>query len=125
MRKGNYVEKLANNIEKKLNMNSDDIKALSRPEFKRLLRNGYFTEKRYHGRQTEPTEKQMDVLELHYGRPIRITSQAIYNANKTFSYKNRKTGRRYYPEYVRKNVRGRIIDSRTGRFVSSKKQNKK
>jgi hypothetical protein len=48
-----YVKKLANNIEKKLNMNSDDIKALSRTEFKRLLRNGYFTEKRYHGSQTE------------------------------------------------------------------------
>lgn len=119
MRDTDYVQKLANNIEKKLNMNSNEIKKLSRSEFKSLLKNGYFSQKVYiNPRYREPTDKQLDVLDLHYGRPVRLTQQATPSSHKYF-YSSRQTGTRVFPDYIRKNKGGRIIDSRTGRFVST------
>lgn len=118
MKKDNYVEKLANNIEQKLDMTSSEIQNLSRSEFKSLLKHGYFSQKFYRGkRSTEPTIRQLDVLELHYGKPVSITKKAVSNVDKKYYNINRRTGRRYSPDYIRKNKTGRFIDSRTGRFV--------
>ena len=119
MTKDDYVEKLANNIEQKLDMSSAEIKKLSRSEFKHLLRHGYFAQKVYTTkRRVEPTERQMDVLELHYGKPISIRKEAMFNVDKKYYNISYRTKRRYSPEYIRTNKAGRTIDSRTGRFVT-------
>ena len=120
--KDDYVTKLANNIEQKLDMSSSEIKKLSRYEFKNLLKHGYFSQKFYKGkRSTEPTNRQMDVLDLHYGKSVSVTKEAIFNVNKKYYNINKRTSRRYSPEYIRKNKAGRNIDSRTGRFVTTNK----
>jgi len=126
-RTGDYVEKLANNIEQKLNMTSKELSEMSRTEFKNLLKNAYFSQKKYiRAGYREPTDKQLDVLDLHYGRPIKIkrTEQPMY-ANKEFYYTHKTTNKKIFITYVRKNKRGRLIDARTGKFVAKKKQNKK
>lgn len=120
-RTGDYVQKLANNIEDKLNLNRSDIKKMSRSEFKSLLKNAYFSQKRYiKAGYQEPTDRQLDVLDLHYGRPIKIKEKAI-GASHQFFYKNHKNNKRVYINYVRRNKVGRLIDARTGRFVSKKR----
>jgi len=121
--RSNYVEKLANNIEQKLNMSASEIKQLSNSEFRNLLRNGYFSEKRYTHKAREPTDRQMDVLNLHYGKPVYAKKAHLYNTNKKYyHYKITERGKRkYYPKYVRKNKSGRLIDAKTGRFISTNK----
>ena len=72
-RTGDYVEKLANNIEDKLDMTSDDIRKMDRKTFKNLLKNAYFSQKYYKEgtEREEPTKRQLDVLELHYKKEIK------------------------------------------------------
>lgn len=120
-RNEDYVEKLANDIEDKLNMDSEEIKQLSDKEFKNLLKHGYFSRKKYVGYQTEPQQTQIDVLNLHYGRKTDIKSEKRVSNVKRFYNVDRKTLKRYVPSQIRKNKGGRIIDAKTGRFV--KKQN--
>ncbi|MFX0132525.1 MAG: hypothetical protein ACFFDN_02645 [Candidatus Hodarchaeota archaeon] len=120
-RSGDYIERWANNIEDTLDMSSKQIKNLTQSDFKNLLKNVYFAKKRYRKEyRREPTELQMDVLDLHYGRPVRITQKPI-GADKKFFYRNHKTNKRVFINYVRKNKIGRLIDARTGRFVKQKK----
>ncbi len=117
---GDYVERWANDIEQKLKMNEDDIKNLSHEDFRNLLKNAYFSKKRYRKEyRKEPTDLQMDVLDLHYGRPIKISQKPI-GADHKFYYTNHRNKRKVYINYVRKNSIGRLIDARTGRFVSKK-----
>lgn len=113
-RQGDYVEKLANNIEDKLNMNKREIQELSRSEFKNLLKNVYFAGKRYTSEyRREPTDKQMDVLDLHYGKYIQRKEKYYYVDKKSKEWK--------YVEKIRldydKNKIGRLRDVKTGRFV--------
>jgi len=117
-RQKDYVEKLANNIEQKLDMDSGEISDLSRGEFGDLLRNGYFAQKLYANRQTEPTTRQLDVLSLHYGIPL--VSRRFQNVSHKYYNVSYRTEKTYYPDVIRKNVRGRYIDAKTGRFVSIK-----
>ena len=130
-----YVEKLANNIEDKINMNDKEISNLSSEEFRSILKHKYFRQKEYTRKQTEPTDRQMDVLNDYYGIPpeappayvkkkkrkpvmIPFTTQVVPAEHKY--YYRGKIKRRMYVENVRRNVIGRWIDARTGRFVSFK-----
>jgi len=118
----NYVAKLANNIEDTLNVTSKEIREMSNKEFRTLLKHGYFSRKKYKYAQLEPTDKQMDVLNLHYGKAITIDiGDIIKNINNSFSYKSKSTNRRRYPSQIKKNKAGRYIDARTGKFVKYRK----
>lgn len=119
-RSGDYVEKLANDIETKLNMNDDDIRKLTNKEFKDLLKNGYFSRKKYKYGQTEPTNDQMSVLNLYYGKEVYLTTKKIFNVKNTFFNVNKVTQEKCFPTFVRKNKGGRVIDAKTGRFVRIK-----
>jgi len=130
VRQGDYVEKLANAIENKLNMSSEEIQKLSNSEFRDLLRHGFFSAKPYSDRQTEPTRKQLNVLNLHYNRqqkgsfydrtPSKPGNQ-FFNLNKQFTYKNHKQNKTVVPKQIRINKAGRYIDAKTGRFVKKNK----
>lgn len=114
-------KRLGNAIESYLNMSRSDIQELTQHEFRDLLRNGFFAKKRYRGRQTEPTDKQMDVLNIHYEK---ISRRRTTNIKRKYYYKHTTTkGSRikHYPTNVRRNKNGRWIDTKTGRFVSTKK----
>jgi len=135
-----YVEKLANNIEDKINMNDKEISNLSSEEFRSILKHKYFRQKKYtEGFGNEPTRKQMDVLNDYYGIPpeappvvrgvgapkrkrkpvlIPFTTQVVPAEHKYY-YKGKRK-REVYVENVRRNKIGRWIDARTGRFVSFK-----
>lgn len=121
VQRGDYVEKLANNIEQKLNLSRSDIKEMDREEFRNLLKNAYFSGKAYTKEtRREPTDRQMDVLDLHYGKEVKL-SKSSYGK---FYYKDRKNNRTTYVsdiiETVDKLNRRRYRDGRTGRFVSKK-----
>jgi len=142
-----YVEKLANNIEQKLNMTSSQISNLTDSEFRLLLQHGYFSKKKYSNDiQTEPTQRQLNVLNLHYGRkeakivkkvkPIKVEGLVTYqkyylkyhkaipvtiNRDNRFFNIPKITHKEHYPLEVRQNIKGRYIDAKTGRFISTKK----
>jgi len=120
-RTDDYVEKLANSIEEKLDMTSDEIAQMKTSEFRNLLKHGYFVRKKYEDAQSEPTQKQMDVLSLHYKGKIPTTIKAFYNANRRFYYRSYETKRIRAPKYIRRNSAGRFIDAKTGKFVKVKK----
>lgn len=150
MRRTDYVEKFANSIETKLDMNSEEIAKMSRQEFRSLLKHGYFTRKRYKNYQSEPTLKQLDVLELHYQqfkpkpkvvkkvKPTVVKKKVIkkrivkkkvvikkvkpfYNVNQKFYYWSVYAYKKEAPKYIKRNSAGRFIDAKTGKFVTTKK----
>ena len=114
-------KRLANAIEQKLNLSRSDIKEMSNSEFRDLLRNGFFADKNYKEgtKRKEPTQRQMDVLNLHYGKETSIRVKGTEFHHKTTT----KLGNvlEHRPTDVKKNSAGRWIDARTGKYVSSKR----
>ncbi len=102
-----YVEKLANNIEQVLDMSRSEIQELSDTDFRNLLRHGYFVKKPYKDRQTEPTDRQMDVLNLYYGK---------YKPTRAY-YTSYSTREKIYIDKIRQNSTGRWIDAKTGKYI--------
>ena len=110
MKDDNYVERLANNIESTLDMSSSQMEGLTRNDLRTLLKDGYFNRKKYTYAQTEPSENQLDVLQMHYRKEV---------TGARWIYTGHKTGTDYYVAKVKKNKIGRYYDAKTGRFVRS------
>ena len=120
-----YVQKLANNIEYRLNLGSSDIRNMTRDEFRRTLARGYFSTKSYKYNQSEPTDLQIDTLGLYYGTNWGVLQRfsrgkSIKNVDRRYYMKRRSTGETYHPKSVKRNAKGRLYDESTGRFVRAK-----
>jgi len=122
---GDYVQRLANDIEYRLNLGKSEIRNMTRDDFRRTLARGYFAKKRYKFNQSEPSSLQIDTLGLYYGTNWGILQgfsrgKAVRNVDKRYYIKSKSTGEIYHPTEIKRNVKGRYYDKKTGRFVSGK-----